>query len=37
MAELIDLWTQCLRERWVHPLVAMAAFNLDFLCIHPFP
>lgn len=36
MAELIDLWNQCLRERWVHPLVAMAAFNLDFLCIHPF-
>jgi len=35
MAELIDLWNQCLRERWVHPLVAMAAFNLDFLCIHP--
>ncbi len=26
----------CLRERWVHPLVALAAFNLDFLCIHPF-
>lgn len=21
---------------WVHPLIAMAAFNLDFLCIHPF-
>jgi Fic family protein len=36
MAELIDLWNQCLRERWVHPLVAMAASNLDFLCIHPF-
>ncbi|MCL5021898.1 MAG: Fic family protein [Nitrospirae bacterium] len=36
MAELIDLWNQCLRERWVHPLVAMAAFNLDFLSIHPF-
>lgn len=36
ISELIDLWNQCLRERWVHPLVAMAAFNLDFLCIHPF-
>lgn len=36
MTELIDLWDQCLRERWVHPLLAMAAFNLDFLCIHPF-
>ncbi len=36
MAELVDLWGCCLRERWVHPLVAMAAFNFDFLCIHPF-
>lgn len=36
MAELIDLWNQSNRERWVHPLIAMAAFNLDFLCIHPF-
>lgn len=36
IAELIKLWNQCLRERWIHPLVAMAAFNLDFLCIHPF-
>lgn len=36
MAELIELWGQCLRERWVHPLVALAGFNLDFLCIHPF-
>ena len=25
----------CLLERWVHPLIAMTAFNLDFLCIHP--
>ena len=23
-------------ERWVHPLVGLAASNLDFLCIHPF-
>jgi Fic family protein len=36
MAELTALWNQCIRERWVHPLVAMAAFNLDLLCIHPF-
>lgn len=36
MSELVALWNQCLRERWVHPLIAMAAFNLDFLCIHPF-
>lgn len=36
MAELIDLWNQCNRERWVHPLIVAAASNLDFLCIHPF-
>src|SRR4030042_2038713 len=34
--ELIEKWQQCLEERWVHPLIAMAAFNLDFLCVHPF-
>ena len=22
--------------RWAHPLLVLAAFNLDFLCIHPF-
>jgi len=32
----VDLWRRALRERWVHPLIALAAFNLDFLCIHPF-
>ena len=36
MSELIIKWNQCLYERWVHPLIAMAASNLDFLCIHPF-
>lgn len=36
MAELVTDWQRCLDERWVHPLIAMAAFNLDFLCIHPF-
>lgn len=34
--ELVDNWKQCLEERWAHPLIALAAFNLDFLCIHPF-
>ena len=33
---LIDLWEDCLLERRVPPLVAVAALNLDFLCIHPF-
>jgi Fic family protein len=36
MAESIALWDECLRERWAQPLVALAAFDLDFLCVHPF-
>lgn len=36
MRELIKRWDRCLLEKWVHPLIAMAGFNLDFLCIHPF-
>ena len=36
MIGLVNLWDRCLHERWIHPLVAMAGFNLDFLCIHPF-
>ncbi|MBI5598628.1 MAG: Fic family protein [Deltaproteobacteria bacterium] len=36
MAGLIDLWDQCLQERCVHPLIALTAFNFDFLCVHPF-
>ncbi len=36
MKESIELWNRARRERWVHPLIALAAFNLDFLCIHPF-
>ena len=36
MEDLIERWDRSLRERWTHPLIALAAFNLDFLCIHPF-
>ena len=36
MKELVRLWHDCLKERWIHPFIALAAFNLDFLCIHPF-
>ena len=36
VAELVADWRHCLEERWIHPLIALAAFNLDFLCIHPF-
>jgi Fic family protein len=36
VAGLAADWRRCLDERWIHPLIALAAFNLDFLCIHPF-
>lgn len=36
MRELVKMWDPCLRDRWVHPLIALAGFNLDFLCVHPF-
>jgi Fic family protein len=36
MKELIEMWRDCAKEKWVHPIIAAAAFNLDFLCIHPF-
>jgi Fic family protein len=36
MAELIQRWQEVHTQRAVHPLIALAALNLDFLCIHPF-
>jgi Fic family protein len=36
MRELVELWESSLQSRVTHPLIVMAAFNLDFLCIHPF-
>ena len=36
MTTLVSDWRRCLDDRWVQPLLALAAFNLDFLCIHPF-
>ena len=33
---LVELWHELIRERAVSPLILLAAFNLDFLCIHPF-
>jgi Fic family protein len=36
MAELVSLWERALESRRTHPLLALAAFNLDFLRIHPF-
>ena len=35
MRELVAAWSVIENEH-IPPLVAMAAFNLDFLCIHPF-
>jgi Fic family protein len=36
MEKLVDYWNTCIGDRQVQPLVALTAFNLDFLCIHPF-
>lgn len=36
MGKLIESWQNALKEKNIHPLIALAAFNLDFLCIHPF-
>ena len=36
MAGLIQGWHDLQSQRAVHPLIALVAFNLDFLCIHPF-
>jgi Fic family protein len=36
MRELVQRWHEVLKHRTVHPLIALAAFDLDFLCIHPF-
>jgi Fic family protein len=36
ITNLVQDWQSCLDERWIHPLIALSAFNLDFLCIHPF-
>jgi Fic family protein len=34
--KLVDLWTDQIREHDISALILLAAFNLDFLCIHPF-
>lgn len=36
MKQLLALWRECVKEKWVPLPIAVAAFNLDFLCIHPF-
>jgi hypothetical protein len=36
MKELVERWQDVLKQRNAHPLIALGAFNLDFLCVHPF-
>jgi len=36
MKELVELYDDAVKARNVPPLVLPGAFNLDFLCIHPF-
>lgn len=36
MKELVSLWQHHLKTKVIHPLVSLAGFNLDFLCVHPF-
>jgi Fic family protein len=36
MTRMVESWSGGIQERWIHPLILLAAFNLDFLCIHPF-
>ncbi len=33
---MIETWNEISQSQKIHPLIAMAAMNLDFLCIHPF-
>lgn len=36
LEQLIELWHEQIKERRIPPLVLLAAFNLDFLSVHPF-
>jgi Fic family protein len=36
MKGLIDDWAAVVEESKIPPLLAVAAFNLDYLCVHPF-
>lgn len=36
MKELISQWQEITSTTQIHRLICLAAFNLDFLCIHPF-
>ena len=34
--QLVTMWRDQSRDHDISPLIVLAAFNLDFLCIHPF-
>jgi Fic family protein len=36
MSALVSDWDKAINDRWAPTLILLAAFNLDFLCIHPF-
>ena len=36
MHQLFDLWHDELRDHRISPVITLAAFNLDLLCVHPF-
>lgn len=36
MKQLFVYYNECTRDEKIHPLLSIASFNLDFLCIHPF-
>lgn len=36
MRDLVELYDDAVKDHKIPPLVLLAVFNLDFLCIHPF-
>ena len=36
LSKLLNMYKDMTRDKIIPPLIALAAFNLDFLCIHPF-
>ena len=36
MSALVSDWDAGIEQRWAPPVILLAAFNLDFLCVHPF-
>lgn len=36
MKKLVSLYNELVQDKLVHPILMIAACNLDFLCIHPF-